>query len=390
MYKRLKYKLAHTLIHSLGWHTNRKIIVIESDDWGSIRMPSKDVYDLFLKDGFRVDADPYCKYDALATHDDLALLFDVLTAFRDKHGRCPVITANCIVANPDFARIKASDFTEYHYEPFTETLQHYPNCNKSFRLWQEGIKSGVFYPQLHGREHLNVNRWMKALYENNDAARRQFDNFCWGLTPETSNLINRHFLSAFGGVQNTKAIELILTEGVNLFYTIFGYRPDSFIAPCYVWNDDVEKYLHNNGIKYIQGNYFQSVPDFNDAGYPGDADAGKTKSRMNYLGKRNTYRQHYLVRNCFFEPAQNENMDWIDRCLKDIKTAFQYKKPAILSAHRLNFIGSIFVENRDKNLTLLGQLLKKILTVWPDVEFFTSNHLGDLMNGIGEKIDERH
>lgn len=38
-----------------GWKTNRKIIVIESDDWGSIRMPSKEVYELFLSKGFPID-----------------------------------------------------------------------------------------------------------------------------------------------------------------------------------------------------------------------------------------------------------------------------------------------------------------------------------------------
>ncbi|NTW32234.1 MAG: hypothetical protein HGB12_06370 [Bacteroidetes bacterium] len=27
-----------------GWRTDRKILVIESDDWGSIRMPSKETY----------------------------------------------------------------------------------------------------------------------------------------------------------------------------------------------------------------------------------------------------------------------------------------------------------------------------------------------------------
>jgi len=28
------------LLNLPGWHTNRKIVVIESDDWGSIRMSS--------------------------------------------------------------------------------------------------------------------------------------------------------------------------------------------------------------------------------------------------------------------------------------------------------------------------------------------------------------
>ena len=34
----------HNLLSIPGWRTNRHIVVIESDDWGSIRMPSKEVY----------------------------------------------------------------------------------------------------------------------------------------------------------------------------------------------------------------------------------------------------------------------------------------------------------------------------------------------------------
>ena len=38
-----------------GWKTDRKIVVIESDDWGSIRMPRREVYEMSLKKGYRVD-----------------------------------------------------------------------------------------------------------------------------------------------------------------------------------------------------------------------------------------------------------------------------------------------------------------------------------------------
>lgn len=31
-----------------GWRTNRKIVVIESDDWGSIRMPSLTILENWL------------------------------------------------------------------------------------------------------------------------------------------------------------------------------------------------------------------------------------------------------------------------------------------------------------------------------------------------------
>ena len=40
----LKQTITHNLLNIPGCRTNRHIVVIESDDWGSIRMPSKEVY----------------------------------------------------------------------------------------------------------------------------------------------------------------------------------------------------------------------------------------------------------------------------------------------------------------------------------------------------------
>ena len=63
-----------------GWHTRRRLVVIESDDWGSIRTPSTEAYNTLLRQGIRVDRDPYCRYDSLATPGDLSNLFEVLHA----------------------------------------------------------------------------------------------------------------------------------------------------------------------------------------------------------------------------------------------------------------------------------------------------------------------
>ena len=98
------------LYNMIGWRTKRHLVVIESDDWGSIRMPSREVYDEFLRRGIRVDNDAYCRYDSLATKEDLTDLFDVLQSVKDKNGNHPVITANCVVANPVFDKIKESNF----------------------------------------------------------------------------------------------------------------------------------------------------------------------------------------------------------------------------------------------------------------------------------------
>ena len=35
MNSKIQTQLSHTLLNLPGWHTRRKIVVIESDDWGS-------------------------------------------------------------------------------------------------------------------------------------------------------------------------------------------------------------------------------------------------------------------------------------------------------------------------------------------------------------------
>lgn len=135
MFNNLKSTISHTSSTSPAGTSNRKIVIIESDDWGSIRMPSREVYDRLLNKGIRVDNDPYNRFDALATKEDLEALFEVLCSVKDKNGRNAVLTANAVTANPDFEKIRASGFTEYHYKPFTETLNESPKRG-AFGLWQ--------------------------------------------------------------------------------------------------------------------------------------------------------------------------------------------------------------------------------------------------------------
>lgn len=96
--------------------------------------------------GFPVDKSHYNRYDSLESNSDLEQLFEVLTAFKDKNGKHPVVTANNIVANPDFQKTKEADFQKYFYEPFTEALKRYPKHDKVYVLIKEGISKGIFYP----------------------------------------------------------------------------------------------------------------------------------------------------------------------------------------------------------------------------------------------------
>lgn len=365
--------LAHNLLNIPGWHTNRKIVVIESDDWGSVRMPSREVYEEFLRQDVRVDNDPYCRYDGLARKEDLTNLFDVLDSVRDKNGHPAVLTADSVVANPDFERIKNSGFDKYYYEPFTETLNKSPRHDGAFDMWREGIEKEVFHPQFHGREHLNVKKWMKTLREGHRSTRMAFDLGSFGLTAAVDPTLKNNYMGAFnsGLEEDILNYKCIIREGLELFEKIFDYRSESFIATTYTWNPKIEPFLKDYGVKYLQGLITQKIPH-------GD-DCSIEFRKRNFQGKRSNVGLIYLMRNVFFEPSQSNVSDTVGECMTRINQAFRWGKAAVICAHRLNFIGSIDKSNTDRNLPMFKELLRRIVKQWPDVEFMSSDQLGNLI-----------
>jgi len=369
---KLKQAIVRNLYNLPGWHTNRRIVVIESDDWGSIRMPSLEVYNTLLSKGIRVDNFPYNRYDSLASESDLSALFDVLSSVKDRSGNNAVITANTIVANPDFDRIRRSDFEEYFYEPFTESLNRYASHSKSFDLWKEGIRKGIFTPQFHGREHINVTRWMKALRDNIGNMRQAFDYRMYDMSTNYTGSEDS-FMDAFNFESEKELVfqKQAIIEGTKLFESLFGYKSKTFIAPRYVWSNMLNETIRNCGVITLQGNYYQVEP------FGG---GGKFRKRLHYTGQTNRIGQISLVRNASFEPSENISFDWISSAMAQIGNSFFWRKPAIISSHRMNYIGFIDPMNSQRNLKLLKSFLNAILNKWPDVEFMSSPQLSDLIH----------
>lgn len=50
---KLKKQIFRNYINMFGLKTKQKIVVIESDDWGSIRMPNKKTYDKLQQRGIK-------------------------------------------------------------------------------------------------------------------------------------------------------------------------------------------------------------------------------------------------------------------------------------------------------------------------------------------------
>ena len=349
-------RVKKNIFNLAGWKTKRKIVVFESDDWGSIRMPGKATYDDFIKYGLKLEHTKYNKFDCLESNDDLERLFGVLSKFKDFKGNPPVLTANCIVANPDFAKIKESDFSSYHYEHFTETLKRYPNSDQVFNLMMDGNDNKLFHPQFHGREHLNIKRWMYELQKKNETVL-----FTFSRNTTYSGKEDYNYMAAFDYSANEDIEDLteILRDGLEIFEAIFKYKSKSIIAPCYVWDKKIEPHLAKSGVRYIQGGNFQMIPTNQFEVY---------KKKYQYTGRKNKFNQIYLVRNNSFEPSLIKKNNWIEYVLDSMEIAFKHQKPSIISTHRINYIGSLVENNRVGNLKLLNELLTKILEKYPDVE----------------------
>jgi hypothetical protein len=344
--------------------TVRKIVVIESDDWGTVRMSSKSAYETLLKKRFPVDECVFNRNDALESNEDLGGLFEVISSVKDKNGNSAVITANNILTNPDFEKIEASNFTQYFFEEFTDTLKKYPNHNRVFELYNEGISNRMFFPQFHGREHVNVDHWMQSLQKADKASMEAFRHQMFTVSRGKGSTCRREYLDAFGIYRPTQTqdVQSSVSEGLKLFHKMWGYKSKSAIAPCYIWSDPIDEALSNGGVTILQSGRAQLVPDRGD----------RYKLAFKYLGQRNEWGQSYLVRNIQFEPSTDPFRDWVSLTLKRISQCFALRKPAVLSSHRVNYIGSIDSRNRDRGLSTLKSLLHRIVTRWPDVEFMTS------------------
>lgn len=358
-----------------GWRTKRHIVVIESDDWGSIRMSSKEAFDRMLKAGMPVDKNHYNLYDSLECNDDLEQMYETLSKFKDSTGRHPVITGVNVVANPDFEKIKTNNFSEYIYEPYTETCKRYSNHDRVYDLWKEGIDKRLMVPIFHGREHLNAQFWMRALKDKNKSTLVGFENEVTGM-PGIKGEKLPDFQAAFqiDTINDLVYQKEVLKTGLDLFEELYGYRSRYFVPTNGPFNNTLEKDLNEHGVKYINTGKKQKEPLGN----------GQYKINTRFIGDKNQYGQIYITRNCFFEPSSSgfekpANTDWINNCLKEIEIAFIWRKPAVVSSHRVNYIGYLHPENRERSLKQLSELLGKMLKRWPDIEFMTSSELGDLI-----------
>lgn len=340
-----------------------KIIIIESDDWGSIRMPNKKVFDNLKNFGIPVDKSAYCVYDGLERSSDIRILLETFDYIEKKYGKKVKFTLNYVTANPDFHKIKAVNKCQYFFESIKDTYIKYDNNTEVLNLVKHGVDLEYFSPQFHGRDHVNVPLWLELL-KDNKMFQRAFELGMWGLSKDVFPYMKKSIQATYDSIDKNY-IENSLSDGIKLFNEIFSMKPQSFISNNYIWNNDVYSVLNDIGINVLQGMKYQLLP-------LNDNESERRKIR-HYFGEKNRFNMIYNIRNCSFEPS--EKVDSVGSVLRQINLAFMFNKPAVISSHRINYTSRLNEKKRDSNIEMLKNILEAIIIKWPNVKFLSSNQL---------------
>jgi hypothetical protein len=358
------------LSNLLGWRTNRKIVVIESDDWGSFRFKDVETRNKFLSP-IKKDKCWMSFNDTFESAEDIKELFEVLTSVNDKNGKAAKFTFLMNPSNPDFKSIKNADFKQFYQESFLQTLEKRNDGQEVLNLYNDGLTKEIIEVGFHGREHLNVNLWMKDLQKGDKIARVGFENSMWGFSKSYIADLKYGYRSTFDldNLKELPSLEENISQGVDIINKTFNQKTTYFLPPDGPYHLSLNKELVKNGIKFIGLSKLHQNP----------TEKGMFNKHLFWVGKKTKTGLKVITRNVIFEPGSPKHKDWVAHALMDIENAFKSKKPAVICSHRANYVGSLNLENRVQNMGELKRLLDKIVSKWPEVEFMTSSELGEII-----------
>jgi hypothetical protein len=369
----IKSLLSDHLKNLIGWKTSRKIVIFSVDDYGNVRIDSREAREKLSLAGLN-DDNRFDQYDALETVEDLEILFETLRSVKDKNGRSAVFTPYAIPCNIDFERMAETGWQTYYYELLPQTFEklsaRHPRAYEgTWQLWQQGMKEGLLRPQFHGREHFNLKFFNRKLVESDRQLRSALKERSL-VSISGSGYLAANWTAAFSfwDLSDLDNIPGILREGLSAFEQVFSYPATVFTPPAQQFHPSLYPFLQQLGIRAVDRPFL----------YRQHFGLGKFKHKLEWLRYDRSIDLTVLVRNVVFEPTDGEG-DHVSKALRQIEVAFRLNRPVNISSHRINFCGQIDPANRSRGIKALKDLLREIKKRWPDVEFRAADELAALV-----------
>ena len=310
------------------------VLIFESDDWG---------------------------YGPVGQSQALDRLSEALAAFRDRHGRHPVMTLGVVLAGPDTDRMRAEGCRTYHRVTLAD-----PRLAPVREAMSRGAARGVFSLQLHGMEHY----WPECLMRTAATNGTVHDWLTGPGFPSTealpSELQSRWIDATELPSKPLPIAEVVAAAGeeTRIFAATFGVPPEVAVPPTFVWTDDVERAWSGAGIRVVvtPGKRNESR-DREGRPVPGERDL--------YNGAKGHHDVLYMVRDSYFEPSLGQTHQG---ALRALARNTHLGRPTLLEIHRMNFIG----EERPAQQALdeVTGLLAAACAEFPDIRFMDTAELG--------------
>lgn len=349
------------LKNALAKRSGQKIVVFESDDWGSQRVPSREAMQRLIEKNIITGKSPYDR-ESLESGEDIEVLCETLSTVRDCAGSSAVFTCFINPANPDFEKIRESGFDRYFWEPNSQTLERRGDLIEVKAAWRTGRDEGLLDVEFHGREHLQVALWMEKL-RMNPVVRAAFEEGYYSVQLDELPQIARGFRAAyfFRNEDEITELEEIIQSGALIFMQEYGKPASIFCPPNNIFHPALYAAVELAGCKAIIRHMRNVQPDGQGGQRTVWGQWGVEEAGLSWYG-----------RNVLFEPEQGYGLQ---HTFGQIKSAFAWGVPAIISSHRVNYVGGIDPCVRERGNNALKELLQRITTSWPDVRFMSSSQL---------------
>ena len=348
------------LLPVAGYHFDRPLVVFQSDDWGRCGLRDKEGLEQLRATGLALGEKPYDFY-SLETAEDLGALHAVLKGHRDSVGRNPILGMNFIVANLDFAKMRAEDFRQIDLLPLSEGLPQDWSRAGLLDGYRDGIVDGVFAAALHGCTHFCRSAIERELARGGERAKLTRTLWQAG-TPYI------HWRMPWIGYEYWDADKpederfLSLDEqlaligySVGAFAKLLATLPRSACAPGYRANDDTHKVWAQHGIRVVQNGPGTPLPPHFD------------------------YHEILNVsRTVGFEPATDGEFT-VETCMRQAELCFALGIPAIVSVHSINFHSTVS-DFRSRTLRLLDEFLSLLETNHSDLLYVHDENLYQLIS----------
>lgn len=311
------------------------VLVIESDDWGAGPLQQAPALDAIRR---------------------------LLGGHQDQGGRHPVMTLGLVLGIADTVAMRAAGGREYlrialdddRFAPVLAALR-------------DGVREGVFVPQLHGMEHY----WPPAVLA---AARTDRRVAVWlaNAAPPRSEDLPAPLQSRWVDAAVLPSLPLsapeiseAAAEEASVFRHIFGVTARVAVPPTFVWNDIVERAWAQHGVRCI-------VTPGTRLEYRDGEGRPRGDGSLILNGGRGQDGVIYLVRDRHFEPALGHRAE---HGLAALARQTACGRPTLLETHRFNFLG----ESADAALHELDRLLGEACAAYPALRFLSTQEIAEAM-----------